>query len=145
MRLFLRSCGVALALCFLALQITALAQGAPFAGAAKMTLAEALKQAPKLDPALVPLDKAFNAAEARLKKSPKDAAAKKAYVEAAYKYGKAAEDNNNSKLPPPVQYRAALALYNKALKVDPKHQPSLTEKQKIVDVYKSMGRPVPGG
>jgi tetratricopeptide (TPR) repeat protein len=133
-----------MALCLLPLHITAHAQGAPFAGAAKMTLAEALKQAPKLDPGLVPLEKAFNIADAKLKKTPKDPAARKAYVEAAYKYGKAAEDNNSSKLTPPVQYRAALAMYNKALKVDPKHQPSLTEKQKIIDVYKSMGRPIPG-
>jgi tetratricopeptide (TPR) repeat protein len=109
-----------------------------------MTLADALKLAPKLDPSLVPLEKAFNAADAKLKKDPKDPAAKKAYVEAAYKYGKAAEDNNNSKLSPQVQYRAALALYTKALAVDPKHRPSLTEKQKIVDVYKSMHIPVPG-
>ena len=144
MKLRFVSCCAAMALCLLPLHIAAQAQGAPFAGAAKMTLAEALKQAPKLDPSLVPLEKAFNVADAKLKKSPKDPAAKKAYVEAAYKYGKAAEDNNNSKLPPPVQYRAALAMYNKALKVDPKHQPSVTEKQKIVDVYKSMGRPIPG-
>jgi tetratricopeptide (TPR) repeat protein len=145
-------CYVALVFCLLPFHIEAHAQGAnphgtagaPFAGASKMTLADALKQAPKLDPSLVPLDKALDAAATKLKKSPKDAAARKAYVEAAYKYGKAAEDNNNSKLTPPVQYRAALALYNKALAVDPKHAPSLLEKQKIVDVYKSMGRPVPG-
>jgi tetratricopeptide (TPR) repeat protein len=136
--------GAAITLCLLPIHTTAHAQAPPFAGAAKMTLADALKQAPKLDPGLAPLDKAFSAAEAKLKKSPKDPAAKKAYVEAAYKYGKAAEDNNSSKLTPPVQYRAALAMYNKALKVDPKHQPSITEKQKIVAVYKSMGRPVPG-
>ena len=146
MRLNPTICCAALALCLLPFQTfhcPAAAQGAPFAGAAKMTLADALKQAPKLDPSLVPLEKAFDAAGAKLKKSPKDPAAKKAYVAAAYKYGKAAEDNNSSKLPPPVQYRAALALYNKALAVDPKHTPSLFEKQKIVEVYKSMGRPVP--
>ena len=39
------------------------------------------------------------------------------------------------------QYRAALALYRKALAVDPKHKPSLDEKQKIDDIYKGM----PGG
>jgi tetratricopeptide (TPR) repeat protein len=143
-RLILVSCCAALALCLPPLHITAHAQAAPFAHASKMTLAEALKQAPKLDPGLVPLEKAFEAAGAKLKKDPKNPAAKKAYVESAYKFGKAAEDNVNSKLPPPVQYRAALALYNKALAVDPKHTPSLKEKQQIIEVYKSMHMPVPG-
>ncbi len=143
MRLKMTFCLAAAVFSLLAVQVEARAQGAPFAGASKMTLSEALKQAPKLDPGLVPLEKAFDAAAARLKKNPKDTAAKKAYVEAAYKFGKAAEDNNNSKLPPPVQYRAALALYNKALAVDPKHGPSLLKKKEIVDIYKSMGRPIP--
>lgn len=117
--------------------------GAPYAGGSgkKVTTEEALKQAPKDDPSLAPLDKAFNSAAAALKKSPKDAKAKKAYVEAAFKYGKTCEDNVSGKLSRPVQYRAALALYRKALAVDPKHKSSMEEKQKIEDIYKSM----PGG
>lgn len=133
---------VALALA-LPLSVSVKAQGGapPFAGAKSMTTEAALKQAPKDDPGLAPLDKAFTAAAAALKKSPKDAKAKKAYVDAAYKYGKTCEDNASGKLSRPVQYRAALALYRKALAVDPKHKLSLDEKKKIDDIYASM----PGG
>jgi len=138
-----RILGLAALTLALALPFSAKAQGGapPFAGAKSMTTAQALAEAPKDDPTLAPLAKAFTAAEAALKKSPKDAKAKKAYVEAAYKYGKTAEDNASGKLSRPVQYRAALALYRKALAVDPKHQPSLDEKKKIDDIYKGM----PGG
>jgi tetratricopeptide (TPR) repeat protein len=115
--------------------------GAPYASGKKMTTDDALKQAPKDDPSLAPLEKAFTATASALKKSPKDAKAKKAYVEAAYKYGKTCEDNANNKLSRPVQYRAALALYRKALAVDPHHKPSLDEKKKIDDIYQHM----PGG
>ena len=117
----------------------------PFAGGAghkSMTLDEAVKMAPQQDKSLEPLAKAATAAEAKMKKSPKDAGAKKAYVEAAYKFGHAAEYGD--KLPPTVRYRAALAMYRKALAVDPKHQPSLAEKQQIEAIYKNMGMPVPG-
>ncbi len=137
-----RILGLATVALALALPLAVQAQGGapPFAGKS-MTTEAALKEAPKDDPTLAPLDKAFTAAAAALKKSPKDAKVKKAYVEAAYKYGKTCEDNANNKLSRPVQYRAALALYRKALAVDPKHQPSLDEKKKIDDIYASM----PGG
>jgi hypothetical protein len=45
------------------------------------------------------------------------------------------------KLTPPVQYRAALALFRRVLAVDPKHQGSLAEKKTIDDIYIGM----PGG
>ena len=113
----------------------------PFAGGMKPpTLAEALKMAPMQDKSLMPLAKTADMAEAKLKKAPKDAGAKKAFVDAEYKLGHAAEYDSQA-LMPSVKYRASLAAYNKALAVDPKHQPSLMEKQKIVDIYKSM----PGG
>ena len=117
----------------------------PFAGGAghkTMTLDEAAKLAPQQDKSLVPLARASDAAEAKMKKAPKDPAAKKAFVDAAYKYGHAAEYGD--KLPPTVRYRAALAMYRKVLAVDPKHAPSLAEKQQIETIYKSMGMPVPG-
>jgi hypothetical protein len=138
-----RVLGLAMVALALALPLGVQAQGGapPFAGAKSMTTDAALKQAPKDDPGLAPLDKAFYAAAAALKKSPKDAKVKKAYVETAFKYGKTCEDNASGKLSRPVQYRAALALYRKALAVDPKHKPSLDEKQKIDDIYKTM----PGG
>lgn len=115
------------------------AQNAPFAGGKKMTVAEALKAAPGTDPTLVPFEKEFKAAETKLKKSPKDAKVKKAYVDAAFKYGHEAMEKGQSS--PRVMYRAALALYRKALAVDPKHKPSLAEKKLIEDIYSTM----PGG
>lgn len=115
------------------------APNAPFAGGKPVTLAEAVKLAPQQDKDLVPLSKAYDAADAKLKKAPKDAAAKKAYVEAAYKFGFAAETSNA--LGPKVKYRAALALFRKALAVDPKHGPSLAKKTEIEEIYKGM----PGG
>lgn len=127
----------------LAMPFTALAQGAPgqppFAKGPKITTEQALKEAPKADSTLAPLDKAFKAAEAKLKKSPKDAKAKKAYVDACYKYGHQAMANGSKS--PKILYRASLALYRRALKVDPKHQPSLDDKKLIEDIYQSM----PGG
>ena len=114
----------------------------PFAGAANMTCEEALKETPKDDPTLAPLDKAYKDAGAKLKKSPKDAKVKKAFVEAVYKY----EDKvlkGDVKLKPPVKYRAALALDRKGLAVDPKFKPLLDDKKLVEDTYGSMGRPIP--
>lgn len=129
----------------LAMPLAAQAQGGagapPFAGAKPMTTEQALAQAPKDDPSLAPYLKAMTAAAGALKKGSKDPKAKKAYVEATYKYGKACEDNASGKLSRPVQYRAALALYRRALAIDPKHKPSLDEKKKIDDIYAGM----PGG
>lgn len=133
-------------LALLALPLGAQAQppagGAPpFAGKKSMTTEEALKQAPKDDPDLAPLAKAFDAAAAKLKKEPKKPEVKKAYVDAGYKYAHTLMTLPQGKLTPPVQYRAALALYRKVLAVDPKHAPSLAEKKQIDDIYAGM----PGG
>jgi hypothetical protein len=116
---------------------------APFAGGGKpMSSEEALKEAPKLDKSLVPLDKAFADAQAKLKKSPKDAKVKKTYVEAAYKYGHTVM-TSQGKLPSRVMYRAALALFRKALAVNPEHKPSLDDKKLIEGIYQQMGMPIP--
>ncbi len=131
-----------LAMLALAVPFGVQAQNAPFAGGAgmkKMTTEEALKAAPSTDPTLVPFDKEFKAAAAKLKKSPKDAKVKKAYVDAAFKYGHAAMERGQTS--PRIMYRASLALYRKALAVDPKHKPSLDEKKLIEDIYATM----PGG
>jgi|GEM_PF-2461820 len=122
--------------------VAAGAQGGapPFAGK-KITCEDALKQAPKDDPDLVPLAKSLADADAKLKKSPKNPAAQKVYVDSAFKYGDALMHLAQGKLTPPVQYRAALALFRKALAVDPKHKGSLSEKQAIDDIYRGM----PGG
>lgn len=118
------------------------APNAPFAGAAKMTCAEALKQAPKDSPKLASFEKEYRAAEAKLKKAPKDAKAKKAAVEAAYKYGMQITHKDDV-LTPGVKYRAALALFRHALQLDPKHAKSQSEKAQIEEIYKGMGRDVP--
>lgn len=125
----------------LAISFGAVAQNAPFAGGKKMTTEEALKAAPGADPSLVPFEKAFKAADAKLKKTPKDAKAKKAYVDAAFKYGHAAMERGQAS--PKVMYRASLALYRKALAVDPKHKPSMDEKKLIEGIYAQMGMEIP--
>jgi hypothetical protein len=124
--------------------IGALAQppNAPFAGAAKMTCAQALKQVPKDDPDLAPLAKTFDAEAAKHKKSPKDARVKTAYVDSGVKYEQRIV-RGVSKLNPAVKYRAGLALCRLVLAVDPKNAACKKDMAEILDIYKSMGRPVP--
>lgn len=115
--------------------------GAPPYAGKKMSCEDALKQAPKDDKDLAPLAKSLADAEAKYKKSPKNAASQKAYVDAAYKYGDALMHLPQGKLTPPVQYRAALALFRRGLSVEPKHAGCLAEKKAIDDIYAGM----PGG
>ena len=117
---------------------------APFAksGASSMTAEEALKQVPALDKNFAPMQADLTGKEAALKLAPNDPKAKSAYVESAYNYGHKLVLGPTS-APQTVQYRAALALYRRALKVDPKHQPSLDETKTIEDIYTQMGRPIP--
>src|ERR1700722_1005377 len=92
-----------LALC--AVSVSSLAQGQPgsppFAGKKSMTCEEALKQAPKDDAELAPLAKSLATCEVKYKKSPKNAAAQKEYVDAAFKYGDALMHLPQGKLTPP--------------------------------------------
>ena len=44
---------------------------------------------------------------------------------------------------PRVKYRAALADYRQALKLDPTNVQAQTNKKQIEDIYRSMGRPIP--
>ena len=117
---------------------------APFAqgGGSNMTAEEALKQVPTLDPKFAPMDKDMRAKEAALKQEPNDAKAKSAYVESAYNYGHTLVLGPTT-VPQRAQYRAALALFRRALKVDPKHEQSLNESKTINDIYTQMGRPIP--
>lgn len=106
----------------------------------KPTLAQALAEAPKLDPSLKPLAQQYAKVEADLKSHPNDPAVKQAFVNVAYTYAHSIEYGSD-KLEPMVKYRASLLLYRKALAVDPNHAPSLHEKDLIESIYRTM----PGG
>ena len=114
----------------------------PAPGGTKITVEEALAGVPKSDPKYKDFAKRLAEAEATLKEKPDDADAKKAFVEVAYEYGHDVMAGTNE-LTPAVKYRAALALYRRALKVDAAHQPSLDDLKSIEDVYTQMGRPIP--
>ena len=67
---------------------------------------------------------------------------KRTYIEATYAL---AEANMYAKdLPPRVMYPAALKYYREVLKADPTNEKARENEQTIVDIYKSMGKPVPG-
>ncbi len=114
----------------------------PAAGGLKVTGEEALVSVPKTDPQFEEDARNLAEAEAALKDKPNDEAAKKACVEAAYTYGHKVM-GGTSQVPPAIKYRAALALYRRALKIDAGHQPSLDDKKTIEDIYTQMGRAVP--
>jgi hypothetical protein len=115
---------------------------APFAAQAKMTCAQALKEIPKDDPVLATLAKSVDAEGARLKKSPKDARVKKAYVDTAIKYEQKIY-LGQSKLSPVIKYRATLALCRMVLAVDPKNTTCKNDMDQIVQIYRGMNKPIP--
>jgi hypothetical protein len=51
---------------------------------------------------------------------------------------------NDAKAGARVKYRAALDDYRKALQADPANAEAKANKQMIENIYKQMGRPVPG-
>lgn len=65
---------------------------------------------------------------------------KAAYVEATVKYGTAMMMSDR---PPREKYPKALELYEEALKHDPNNAEAKTNRQLILDIYKSMGREPP--
>jgi len=95
---------------------------------------------PKAD--LAALEKDMEAAKGAFDKASGDAAAKKAYVDATVKL--ATETMLDPDLLPKDKYPKALKLYREALKVDPANEEAKVNSQQIIDIYKSMGRPVPG-
>jgi hypothetical protein len=134
---------VAAALLAVPMGVMAQPPNAPFAGQAKMTCGQALKEVPKDDTELAPLAKSFDADAARLKKSPKDAKVKKAYVDSAVKYEQKIYVGAN-KLSPTVKYRSTLALCRVVLAVDPKNPTCKKDMGQIVDIYtNSMHVPIP--
>lgn len=66
--------------------------------------------------------------------------AKAAYVQATVKYGTAVMLGD---LPPREKYPKALELYEEALEQDPDNAEAKTNRQLILDIYKSMGREPP--
>ena len=89
------------------------------------------------------LAKSFDAEAARLKKLPKDAKVKKAYVDAGIKYEQKTYVGPN-KLSPAVKYRATLALCRMVLAVDPKNPTCKKDMDQIVEIYtNSLHRPIP--
>ena len=83
----------------------------------------------------------YKAAEAAYLKTPKNAARKKSFAEAAAQLGRSTMLDQS--IPPARRYPAALRHYRKALSLDPKNKVALADKKQIEDVYKQMGRPVP--
>ncbi len=91
--------------------------------------------------ALVIAEKKYKAASAAYAKAPKDANAKKGYIEATMSYGNTVL--LSQALGPKEKYPKALNLYRAVLKVDPKHAEALGNKKMIEDIYRSMNRPIP--
>ena len=84
----------------------------------------------------------YQKAKAAHAKNSRDKKAKSAYVEATVTYGNAVMMSPN--LVPKDKYPQALKLFREALKVDPGHKRAKANKTMIEDIYKSMGRPIPG-
>ena len=93
------------------------------------------------DAKLKQLEAAYKSSKAEFAKKPKDAKVKKNYVDATYLVGMG---RMNSALPPHQKYTTALEAFREVLKTDPKHKMAKEWRDKIVSIYKQMGRPVPG-
>lgn len=83
----------------------------------------------------------YTKSKASFVKTPKDAKAKKSYIDATVSYGTIAM--NSPVLKPKDKYPLALRLYREALKIDPKNEVALNNRKMIESIYKSMNRPVP--
>ena len=101
------------------------------------------KPSPADQARLTKLEKAYTAAKAGLAKSPKNAKAKADFASIGAAYGH--ESMVSPVLDPKVKYRQALKVYREVLKVDPNQPVAKKESELIISIYKSMGRPVPGG
>lgn len=70
--------------------------------------------------------------------------AKAYYVKATMALANLYMEGDNG-VPPRLKYPKALAYYREVLKVDPKNSDAKRSADTIIQIYKSMGRPVPGG
>ena len=93
------------------------------------------------DKTLATYKKAYLAAKQSLAAKPKDKKVRATFVAAGDRYATATMTADS--LPPRIKYREALRLYREVLKVDPKNHEASNNAKMIVDIYKSMGRPVP--
>jgi tetratricopeptide (TPR) repeat protein len=105
------------------------------------TTGEAPKAAPTVltvGAATTPYEKAKKAYEA----AKSDEKLKQTYIDATNSLADA--NLYADELPPRVKYPAALKYFREVLKVDPKNAKALENEKLIVDIYKSMGKAVPG-
>lgn len=82
-------------------------------------------------------------AKTAFQKLPKDAKVKKAYVDANVALG--LQYTFAGTVDRKVKYKLALENFREALKWDPQNKEAREMQDQIVAIYKSMGRPVPGG
>lgn len=90
---------------------------------------------------LVPLTATQKKLFAVAKAHPADKGAAKAYVTATLDL--ALRIQSCAELTPHEKYPTALRLYRQLLSIDPSNQEAQGDAQQIVDIYHSMGRPVP--
>jgi tetratricopeptide (TPR) repeat protein len=93
------------------------------------------------DAALKKLEAAYTTAKASYAKKPKDSKVTKSFVDAAYAVGMGRMYSN---LPPRQKYSGALDAFREVLKINPKHKGAKDSYEMIANIYKQMGRPVPG-
>lgn len=82
------------------------------------------------------------AAKAAYEKNPKDEAAKKKFVDSSVALGLLY--TNAVSVDRKEKYKLALGHLNQALELDPDNADAKSMRDTIVNIYKSMGRPVPG-
>ena len=90
---------------------------------------------------LAKLETGYKAAKLALSKKPKDEKTKKAFAEAATRFGH--ESMVSPTLTPKVKYRQALRIYREVLKLYRTYPVAREEFDLMVKIYKQMGRPVP--
>lgn len=81
-------------------------------------------------------------AKTAFEKNPKDEALKKKFVDSSVGLGLLY--TNAVSVDRKEKYKLALQHLNQALKLDPENQDAKSMRDTIVNIYKSMGRPVPG-
>lgn len=87
------------------------------------------------------LEKEYLTAKAALAKKPKDKKLQEKFVFAGVRFGH--QTMMAPDLSAKIKYKAALKVYREVLKIDPNNDVAKPESEMIVQIYKSMGRPVP--